>query len=439
MRATPDDVLGMAYFARVVEARSFSDAARALKVSKSAVSARVARLEARLGLQLLHRTTRRLALTADGVRIYERCARVIAEADEAADIAAGASAAPRGTLRVHAPPGVQAYLTKALADFMQLHPAVRVELRLSDHMPDLTAGHLDVALVIAGRLSDSGLTTRKLGDVRVTACASAPYLRRRGIPFRPQDLVLHDCVSHSLQQRSDDYVFQTGEGPVSMTSLSRLVADDMRFLRESALAGLGIVMVPELLVVDDLAAGRLHRVLDDFLTGDLAVHALHPHGRRAPASVRAFLDHLATLFRESPRERAAARAPSRRRGRAITMTAQDVRRLTAVAALYEDVEPNAAFELAQSAAHANVLVASKIPRTSVTMNSRVRLRGADGHLKEVSLVYPWAASADQISVTSAFGRALLGATIGAEVRDGKRRATLVAIPYQPEAAGDHHL
>lgn len=121
------------------------------------------------------------------------------------------------------------------------------------------------------------------------------------------------------------------------------------------------------------------------------------------------------------------------------MTAQDVRRLTAVAALYEDVEPNAAFELAQSAAHANVLVASKIPRTSVTMNSRVRLRGADGHLKEVSLVYPWAASADQISVTSAFGRALLGATIGAEVRDGKRRATLVAIPYQPEAAGDHHL
>jgi DNA-binding transcriptional LysR family regulator len=443
MRATPDDVLGMAYFARVVEARSFSDAARALKVSKSAVSARVARLEARLGLQLLHRTTRRLALTADGVRIYERCARVIAEADEAADIAAGASAAPRGTLRVHAPPGFsQAYLTKALADFMQLHPAVRVELRLSDHVPDLTTDHVDVAIVIISRLSDSGLTTRKLGGVRVTACASAPYLRRRGIPFRPQDLVLHDCVSHSLRQRSDDYVFQTGEGPVSMTSLSRLIADDTRFLREAALAGLGIVMLPELLVADDLAAGRLHRVLDDFLTGDLAVHALHPHGRRAPASVRAFLDHLATLFREAPWERTAtapAPSPRRGRGRAIAMTEQDVRRLTAVAALYADIDPDGASELRQTVARAKVLVASRIPRTSVTMNTRVRLKGADGHQQEVSLVYPWAANPDQISVTSAFGRALLGATIGAEVRDGIRRARLVAIPYQPEAAGDHHL
>src|SRR5687768_5208517 len=168
MKARPDDILGMAYFARVVEARSFSDAARSLKVSKSAVSARVARLEERLGLQLLHRTTRRLALTADGVRLYERCARVVAEADEAAEIAAGASASPRGTLRIHAPPGfAQSYLTKPISDFMSAHPGVRVDLRLSDRMPDLTADQVDVAIVIAGRLADSGLTTRKLAAVRM--------------------------------------------------------------------------------------------------------------------------------------------------------------------------------------------------------------------------------------------------------------------------------
>src|SRR6185312_9366381 len=111
MRASPDDILGMAFFARVVEARSFSDAARALGASKSAVSARVARLEERLGVRLLHRTTRRIALTADGVRLYERCARVVAEADEAAEVAAGASAAPRGVLRVYASPALaQSYL-----------------------------------------------------------------------------------------------------------------------------------------------------------------------------------------------------------------------------------------------------------------------------------------------------------------------------------------
>src|SRR5215218_8241065 len=104
----------MAFFARVVEARSFTDAARTLGVSKSAVSARVARLEEKLGVRLLHRTTRRLALTADGVRLYERCARVVAEADQAAEVAAGASAVPRGTIRIHVPTGLgQAYLTQA--------------------------------------------------------------------------------------------------------------------------------------------------------------------------------------------------------------------------------------------------------------------------------------------------------------------------------------
>jgi DNA-binding transcriptional LysR family regulator/transcription elongation GreA/GreB family factor len=377
------------------------------------------------------------------VRLYERCARVVAEADEAAEIAAGASAAPRGTLRVHAPPGFgQSYLTGVLADFMQLHPAVRVELRLSDHVPDLTADQVDLAIVITGRLADSGLTTRRLGGVRVTACASPAYLRRKGIPFRPQDLVLHDCISHTVRQSSDEAGFQTDEGGVSMTSLSRLVTDDARFLHQAALDGLGIVVLPEFLVAEDLVARRLHRVLDDFPTSGLAVHALHPHGRRAPATVRAFLDHLATRFREPPWERAAPVStvtPKRGRGPRIPMTAQDVRRLTAVAALYEDVEPDGVAELRRSVARAKVSVAARIPRESVTMSSRVRLEDARGRQEEVSLVYPWAANDTGISVITAFGCDLLGATVGAQVRDGARTMTLVAIPYQPEAAGDHHL
>lgn len=432
MRASPDDILGMAYFARVVEARSFSDAARALKVSKSAVSARVARLEERLGVQLLHRTTRRLALTADGVRLYERCARVVAEADEAAEIAAGASGAPRGVLRVHAPGGfAEAYLTARFAELMQLHPSVRIELRLGDHVPDLSVDQIDVAIVIAGRLTDSGLTTRKLGALRMTACAAPAYLRRKGIPFRPQDLVLHDCMSHAIRQ-SEDVVFQTAEGAVSMTSLSRLVTDDARFLRAAALAGLGIVVLPEFLVADELATGRLHRVLDDSLTASLAVHALHPHGKHAPASVRVFLDHLTTAFRDPPWDRVAAARPSRTKRGTVPMTEQDVRRLTAVAKLYADVE--GAAELERIVGRAKVTAAAKFPRTTVTMNSRVRLDG--GRPEEVSLVYPWA---EGVSVLSPFGLALLGATIGDELADGKRTATLAAIPYQPEAAGDHHL
>jgi len=323
-----------------------------------------------------------------------------------------------------------------------LHPAVRIDLRLSDHMPDLTVDQVDIAIVVAGRLTDSGLTTRKLANLRVTVCGAPAYLRRKGIPFRPPDLVLHDCVSHTVRQSGDDLRFQTDEGAVLMTSLSRLVTDDARFLREAALDGLGIVMLPEFLVAEDLATGRLHRVLDDFQTIDLAVHALHPHGRLPPASVRAFLDHLAGLFREPPWEQVSAapqEKPKPGKRRSIPMTEQDVRRLTAVADLYADVESEGAADVRRLAAHAKVLIASKIPRTSVTMNSRVRLEDADGREREVSLVYPWDASGDRISVLTPFGRALLGASVAARIPDNARTMTLVAIPYQPEAAGDHHL
>lgn len=435
MRASPDDILGMAYFARVVEARSFSDAARSLGVSKSAVSARVAKLEERLGVQLLHRTTRRLALTADGVRLYERCSRVVAEADEAAEIGAGASAAPRGTLRLSAPPGLaQSHLANVIAEFVRIYPTVRVDLRLSDHFPDGTMDKHDVAIVVAARLTDSGLTTRKLATLPLAVCAAPEYLRRKGIPFRPQDLIHHDCIAHTIRQGTDDLRFETDEGDVSMASLSKLVVDDTRFLRETALAGLGIVMLPEMLVSDDLAAGRLHRVLDGFHTIEHGVHVLHPHGRLPPATVRAFLEHLAAFFR-GPAWNGEAKpqplAPKSKKG-TIPMTEQDVRRLMLVAALYDDVDAKAAEQLRSIVAKAKTTPATKIPRSVVTMSSRVRVRAKDGSEREVSLVYPWDASGDRdrVSVLSAQGLELLGASIG---------KSIVAIPYQPEAAGDHHL
>lgn len=447
MRASPDDILGMAFFAHVVEARSFSAAARTLGVSKSAVSARVARLEERLGVALLHRTTRKVALTADGVRFYERCARVVAEADQAAEIAAGASDVPRGTLRVSAPAGfAETYLTGPIGEFMNAHDGVRIDLRLIDRAPERIIEDLDIAIVIAERLSDSGLAMRKLASVGVAACASPSYLRSKGIPFRPQDLVLHTALSHSSRQRADDLSFQTDEGAVSMASLSRLVADDARFLREAALAGLGIAMLPELLIVQDLAVGRLHRVLDDFHTIELGVHALHPHGRLPPASVRAFLDHLALSFRAPPwaatKPTEPALAPSRHKstGRpAVPMTEQEIRRLTAVAALYEEVEPKAVGVLCETIASARRTSVAKIPRTLVTMNSRLRMADSEGRAHELTLVYPWDQGRDRVSLLSPLGLDLLGRNVGDTVTDGHRKLTVRAIAYQPEASGDHHL
>ena len=299
MRATPDDLLGMAFFVRVVECGSFSDAARTFGLSKSAVSTRVSRLEKRFGVRLIHRTTRKITLTADGMRFYERCARVVAEADEAAQIVAGASAEPRGLLRVRAPVGLaEAHLAKPMGDFMRRYPGIRIDLpRLSEHLPDLSVDPFDVALVVAGRLADSGLTTKKLATARVVVCAAPEYLRRKGTPLEPQDLVRHDCIAHSIRQTAEDWRFHTAGGPVSPAALSTLVVDSAAFMRRAALDGLGIVMLAEFMVAEDLAAGRLVPILEDYETIGLAIHLLHPHDRLPPASVRAFIEHLTQEFR----------------------------------------------------------------------------------------------------------------------------------------------
>ncbi len=445
MRASPDDILGMAFFARVVEARSFSDAARSLGVSKSAVSARVSRLEERLGVRLLHRTTRRLALTADGVRLYERCARVVAEADAAADVAAGASAAPRGVLRVHASPTfAQEHLTGPIGTFIATYPDVQIELRLSDRMPDLVADGLDVSIVVAQRLANSAFLARKLASARVITCAAPSYLRRRGIPFRPQDLVHHQCLSHSVGQ-FEDWQFETEEGPVSMSAASRIVVDERGFLREAAVAGLGIAMLPDALAVDDLANGRLQSVLDDFQSIELTVSALHPHGQHPPASVRAFVDHLASCFRDPPWEKRSvallAAPPAMRKGKhlVLPMTEQDAHRLESVALLYSAVDADGAARLRDAIGRAKLTIASKVPRSTVTMNSRVICRDDVEREHELSLVYPWDAGGSRVSVLSPRGCALLGASVGTTIEDPDRTLVIASIPYQPEAAGDHHL
>lgn len=433
--------MGMAFFARVVEAKSFSEAARSLGLSKSAVSSRVARLEATLGLRLLHRTTRRLVLTADGVRLYERCARLVAEADHVAEVAAGASAEPRGTLRIHTSPGLpQPWLAGVIGDFMEAHPDVRVELRFTERGPDMTAAldPFDIAIVVSHGLPDSALVARKLASVPVVACASSSYLQKRGIPFLPQDLVHHRSLVHTLIP-SGAWHFDTREGPVSPSTPS-FVVDDARFLREAALAGLGIAILPRPIVSDDLAEGRLHPILEEFQSGRLTVTALHPHRKLAPASVRVFLTHLTDRARRPPWDSPQREVPppKKRRDATLPMTAQDVRRLSAVAAVYRPVDADGAARLEKVLGSVKVMAASEIPRDAVTMNSRVVLRDV-GRDREVSLVYPWDARADRVSVLSRLGAGLLGARIASTLEGGARRLTVVALPYQPEAAGDHEL
>ncbi len=445
MRTSPEDIVAMATFAAVVEAKSFTDAARALGVSKSVVSARVSRLEERLGALLLLRTTRRFALTADGVRLYERCARVVAAAEEAAQTIDDVSDAPRGVLRVHAPLAfAQAQLAAPIAEFARLYPDLKLDLRLDDHPPDVASEGIDVAIMLAEKLSESWLVARKLASDQVVVCAAPGYLRRRGLPFRPQDLIHHQRIVHA--RRRDQWQFTTNEGPLALEPNADLVVDSTLYMREAALAEHGIALLPSSIVATDLAAGKLRVLLDEFHQHPLGVYAVHLHARFVPARIRVFIDHLAAHLRKPswvtiaeavPRpEEEAVRTGKRGRERRIPMTAQDVHRLTEVVAIYRDVDRSAAERLRETLSRTQIVTAANMPPSIVTMNSRCLFREKAGREREASLVYPWDAGENRISVLDPLGEAMLGASVGSSLPAGR---VLEAIRYQPEAAGDHHL
>lgn len=308
MRTSPDDLASMAVFVRVVDARSFTAAALELGLSKSVVSTRVAQLERMLGVRLLHRTTRKIALTAEGVRLYERCARALSDAEEAAEAVAGASENPRGLLRVSAPTSLgSAFVASAVTAFLSEFPDVRVEVRFDDRLTDPLEAELDVVLRVAARLPDSPLIAKRLASDRLVLCAAPTYLRSRGIPWRDAELVHHDLLVLSTAAYGERGLWPFESS--GLRSPPRLVSDDALFLRRTALEGGGIVTLPSSLVAPDLASGRLRAVLEDIERPDLGVYAVTAHRGLVPAKVRVFVDHLVRRFRSPPWRRP---LPSRR-------------------------------------------------------------------------------------------------------------------------------
>jgi DNA-binding transcriptional LysR family regulator len=301
--ASSDSVLAMIAFARVVEARSFTAAAAKLGVSKSVVSERVSALEREVAQKLLHRTTRKLSLTPDGVALYERCARVAAAADEALLAFAGAGAEPRGLLRVNAPiVFAEEYLVAPIAKFIEKFPDVRIDLELSDRPIDLVEESTDVAVRITTRLVGSGLVARRFAQDHPVICAAPAYLERRGKPASAEELVHHECITYSLLPVSQEWRFRR-KGKKELLAVGvepRFSASSGALLRRAAVAGLGIAVLPRFMVAADLAAGRLAIVLDSLHAPTLGIYAVYPQGRRTPSKVRAFIDTLVAHF-EKPR------------------------------------------------------------------------------------------------------------------------------------------
>ena len=287
------DLEAWAMFAAVVEHRSFTDAAKALSISKATVSKAVTRLEQHLETSLFNRTSRRLALTESGKRLAAHAARILKEGQAAEEAARQDTAELSGTIRLGAPMTFGLLrIAPLIAEFAKLHPAVDVDLHLSDARIDMVEMGLDATLRIAD-MPDSSLRARRLGDVKLHVIASPSYLAERGRPTHPSDLGAHDCLCYSNAPTPDVWRFSgPGQQNFVIQVRARITVNSGDAMLPALKAGIGIARLPDFIVSDGLASGELEEVLVDWRPPPLGLHLVTPPSRLRPARVEALLDYI---------------------------------------------------------------------------------------------------------------------------------------------------
>jgi DNA-binding transcriptional LysR family regulator len=284
------DLNDIVMFARVVEAGSFTAAARLLGMPKTTVSRRVAALEREVGVRLLQRTTRSLNLTDAGRLYYERSSLALRALDEANLQLSEARTEPSGTIRISSPVGFGGhFLTGMVFDFLALHPKTKVELRLTDDKFNLVESGIDLAFR-TGILQDSTLIARKLGATHRVLCASPGYLARRGVPAVPADLVRHHCVIAGASTANASWVLDGPHGQETVTVSGRFAANEMQAVIAAAIAGYGIAQLPHGIVEAPITDGRLRRVLEGYTTPAGGLYVVYPSSRHLSPLVKAFIE-----------------------------------------------------------------------------------------------------------------------------------------------------
>jgi len=287
-------------FVAVVRAGSYVKAAERQETSKAVLSRQVLELETRLGTRLLNRTTRRLSLTETGAAYFERCVQILDDLREA-DAAAGATTATaRGRLRINAPLTFgNLHLAPLWGEFLKLHPAVELDITLTDRVVDLVEEGFDLAVRIAptGRLPSSSLVARTIADDRMVLCASPGYLRTAPPLTRPDDLAAHAVMAYAWWSGGDSWQFSGADGATAdVTVRPRLRTNSGDTCRAAALADQGVIYQPAFLVGPDLRAGRLVELLSDWRGPTLDIHAVYPSRTHLSGKVRAMVDFLAQAF-----------------------------------------------------------------------------------------------------------------------------------------------
>jgi DNA-binding transcriptional LysR family regulator len=292
-----DRARALALFAAVIEQGSFSAAGRMLEMSPSAVSRAVDRIEARLGVRLLLRSTRALSLTAEGQAYLQAARRILADLDDAEQQIAD-QGAPRGRLRVNAALAHgRLCVVPLLGEFAALYPHILIDIALTDTLVDVAGGQADVAIRF-GPLADSTLTARKIGETRRVIVASPDYLAASGTPQVPEDLHRHNCLNFNFRRAEPVWPFRRDGRDFALSVRGSIEANNGETLGQLAAAGVGIARVGRFSVAAEIADGRLVPLLETFNPGDVElIHAVFVGGTNTPARVRVFVDFLAARLR----------------------------------------------------------------------------------------------------------------------------------------------
>lgn len=288
-----DKFESMAAFVQVVKAGGFAAAAREMDVSRSAVNKLVMNLEAALGVQLLQRTTRKVTPTATGLAFYERCIALLADLREAEIAVAQLQTEPKGLLRLNAPMTFgNRYLAPILAAFLQLYPELQVMLVLNDRFIDPIDEGFDVTVRIGQPAASPSLIAQELCPAPVILCAAPSYLAAKGSPTTPADLTNHSCLSYGHAATNNPWILVGPDGEHKVTVNGPLCANNGEPLQEAARLGLGIVLLPQFIVEDDLCSGQLQRIMPGYEGPQLSVCVLYPVNRHLSTKIRLFCEFL---------------------------------------------------------------------------------------------------------------------------------------------------
>lgn len=291
-----DLISGLQTFIRVAETGSFSGVARESNTSQSAVTRQIAQLEEHFGVRLLHRTTRKLSLTDEGLALVTRARHLLEEAESLEETFGKNGGSPTGLVRIGMPVGAAILLVPDFTALMREHPGLMIELVVNEQSDDLVADRLDLALRI-GQSADTSLVSRAVATLGSAPVAAPAYLERCGAPEHPSDLVSHTCIIHEVGPDSTHWVFNGAQGLVDVEIAGAFRCNNSLVVRQAALAGHGIAMLGEPLAIDDIRAGRLYRLLPKYVARQRQAFIVYPSRRHLAPRTRVVIDFLVERFR----------------------------------------------------------------------------------------------------------------------------------------------